>query len=274
MGTWGSKILDDDFAVEVSERFIELLYEGMDSETATTHLVSENNITDSDTDEKSIFWLSLAHTQYEYGRLVENVKVQALEVIASGEDIVKWNGDVRRTKALNKLKSQLIGEQKNEKKLTRRVPKLKEGDFFLFPIGNSMWGYGRVLDSIHRAFYKFHTKEKTKDLDVIQPNGIAFVVGSTDDEFASRKWKIIGNRPLEERLKQPILFFHQAVGSDECLVFDIWKMHLQRPVHESECIGMEQWGSWSGIHILERLNCVFENKPSVYEKMFVKTTCA
>ena len=58
MGTWGSKILEDDFAMEVVSSFVELLYEGIEAPDATDRIVSEYGSLDSD--EHSVFWLSLA----------------------------------------------------------------------------------------------------------------------------------------------------------------------------------------------------------------------
>src|SRR5690348_5631783 len=128
MGTFGYKIFQDDFALDIRERYLDMLYDGISNEQATHELIRENM--DGDIDEEPVFWLSLAATQLEYGRLREEVKKKALSIIDSGSDLPRWNGDKKRIKELELLKSKLIAEQPKEKKLVRRKIKTQSGDLF------------------------------------------------------------------------------------------------------------------------------------------------
>jgi len=67
METWGHGIFEDDFAVDVRADYLERLSSGAPSEDATTEMIGTYGV--MDTDEEPAFWLSLAATQLEYGRL-------------------------------------------------------------------------------------------------------------------------------------------------------------------------------------------------------------
>lgn len=259
MGAWGPKILEDDFAAEVASSYVERLYEGCDARDATDRVIEEYGNLDSD--EHGVFWLSLATVQFEYGRLVKTVKNKALKVIASGEDLEKWNGDKRRAQVLAGLERKLTGTAKPTKTLPKRPPKLREGDVFRLPLGDGRYAFGRVLTENERAFYRFTSDLKRPPLESIVQSQVLFVVGSTDDGFASRKWFVIGNRPIEERLRGPIRFYHQAVGDDYCTVFNIWDPGHEVRKPASECGNYEQWGAWSAVHCRDRVVAALAGEP-------------
>lgn len=267
MGTSGYKIFQDDFALDIRDYYIEKLFNGLSNEQTTEELINENQ--DADEDEYSVFWLSLASVQFEYGRLLEKVKNKAIEIIDSGEDLKKWNGDKKRAKELERLKVKLKSEQPKEKKLVKRKTKTNSGDFFTFKIDSENYAFGRILLEGHIAIYEFKSNTNKLSLNEISQNKIAFVIGTTEDGFYNRKWKIIGNKPLESIFTQPIYFFHIPVMSKICTVFNIWEnWDSRKELHEDECkkmdwghFGIEQWGSYSTPHIIERLNAKMNKKP-------------
>jgi hypothetical protein len=272
MGTFGHKIFQDDFALDIRERYLDMLYDGISNERATDELIRENM--NGDIDEEPVFWLSLAATQWEYGRLREVVKEKALSVIDSGADLQRWDGDKKRIKELEQLKSKLVAEQPKEKKLVKRKLKTQSGDIFVFKIDTEYFAFGRVLKEGYIAIYQFKSISNKVSIEEIIKNKVAFVIGTTDDGFYSRKWKIIGNRPLEELFKEPIYFFHLPVMSNECRVFNIWENHKYRIIKEFECqkmnwghFGIEQWASYSTGHIIERLKAKLDSTP--YQKGFL-----
>jgi len=85
MGTWGHKIMEDDLAAEVRDEYLELLYGGLSTDEATAKLCA--GFGPGHEDERPVFWLALAHTQLEVGRLTGQVKERALAIIRSGEDL-------------------------------------------------------------------------------------------------------------------------------------------------------------------------------------------
>lgn len=259
MGTWGHKIMEDDFAVEVRQEYLEMLYDGLSSEEATDRLSAGQG--PGDMDERSVFWLALAHTQLEYGRLTGQAREQALAIIQSGEDLERWEGNKKRQRVLQALDKKLRGPQKAPKKLVKRPPRLRQGDLFRFRIDDQRYGFGRVLTETERAIYQFTSEEKRPALEEVITSDVLFVVGSTDDGFARRQWHVIGNAPLEEHLTRPIYFFHQAVGDNLCGVYNIWDPeHAPTRKHIDECQDLEQWGAWSSNHIIDRVVAALEGK--------------
>jgi len=266
MGTSGHKIFEDDFAVEIRESYLEKLFDGQSNEQATDLLIQENE--HADIDERSVFWLALASVQFEYGRLLDRVKNKAIELIDSGEDLVKWNGDKKRAKELQNLKSKLLSEQPSQKKLVKRKVLTRSGDVFAFRYDPEFFAFGRVIKDGYIAVYQFKSStSKLKVEDVIREK-VAFLVSTTNDGFYDRKWKIIGNRPLEKIFTDPIYFFHVPVGSVECSVFNIWEDAVSKVIPEADCkkmkwghFGIEQWGSYSTPHLVQRLKAKLENRP-------------
>jgi hypothetical protein len=128
MGTWGSGILDDDFAQDVRRDYLERLAAGEKPAAASKALVASYGELDSD--EAPVFWLALAATQWEYGALDATVKRRALAVIAR-EDSPQWKGDKRRAAALAKLAAKLA--KKPPKPKRPRLPKPPEIEYAPVP---------------------------------------------------------------------------------------------------------------------------------------------
>ncbi len=264
MGTWGHRIFEDDYALDVREEYLGLLLDGRSTEQATEELLGDSGTLDID--EEPVFWLSLAATQWEYGRLSPKVKKEALRVIDSGLDLRRGGDaafDKKRAAELTKLRAQLMRPQPKPKRVVNRKPKLVAGDIFRFPLERG-YAFGRVLTILERAYYRFTSPRSDVALAEIVKHEVAFVVGCTDDGFYKKRWRVIGNLPLESRLAQPTWFFHQAVGSKTCDVFDIWNRDVIKTMPASECKGIEQWGAWSEVHIAERLIAVLSGKRSIY----------
>lgn len=266
MGTWGHGIFEDDFAVDVRADYLERLSSGTPGEAVTTEMISTYG--DMDTDEDPVFWLSLAAAQFEYGRLDPRVKARALLIIDSGAALAPWNGDPKRRAALEKLREQLNGPQRKPKRVAKaKLPRLVQGDVFCFPLDDGRLGFGRVLlPERGHGWYAFYliSAERDGELSVEQITGtpVAFVVTCNDAGFRGRRWRVIGRRPLEPHLTKPILFFHQAVGSPWCLVFDMWDANQdQKEVLASECVGIERWGAFSPAHVTERLKALLAGEP-------------
>jgi hypothetical protein len=64
-----------------------------------------------DTEESGIFWLVLANIQLEHDALRKNVKANALDVINSDRDLLRWEDSPdahKRKQILEQLKIQLL----------------------------------------------------------------------------------------------------------------------------------------------------------------------
>jgi hypothetical protein len=154
MGTFGTAIFSDDFACDIRDEFKELLGEGMSSEEATKFLIENNDEAESSEDEASVFWLSLAAVQWQTGRLLEEVKQKAIEVIDTDADLKRWEleGDERlvtkRKKELIKLKEKLLSPQPQQKKIAkvyREFTPFEIGDVFSYAHSSGKFALFRVI---------------------------------------------------------------------------------------------------------------------------------
>ena len=154
MGTFGTAIFSDDFACDIRDEFKKLIGDGMTSEEATKSLMASNSDSLSDEDEASVFWLSLAATQWKNGRLLENVKQKALDVIDTGSSLKRWEleGDkkliVKRQKELIKLKEQLLLPQPAQKKISKvykEFTPFEVGDVFSYLHSSGKYALFRVI---------------------------------------------------------------------------------------------------------------------------------
>ncbi|WP_088012849.1 hypothetical protein [Gottfriedia acidiceleris] len=134
MGAWGVAILSDDIAEDVSLRYKDLLGDNYSSEEASRLVIDEFQ-NELDEEEITAFWLSFALIQWKLGRLQDEVKYKALQIIDSGNDLVRWEEDPKlkkkRQAVLLKLKEQLNLPQPQAKKVPKRFitdTYLKAGD--------------------------------------------------------------------------------------------------------------------------------------------------
>jgi hypothetical protein len=117
-------IFSDDLAADVRDAFTDFIADGLDPAAATEQLLAEYAEDLEDNDEAIVFWLALAATQSKLGRLMDDARRRAVEIIDSGEDLRRWTdcrpaGLRQRTAHLQKLREQLLGPQPEAKKLRR-----------------------------------------------------------------------------------------------------------------------------------------------------------
>lgn len=281
MGTFGHKLFEDDFALDVRDTYLDYLFEGMSSDEATAKLESDFAASLQDSDEKPIFWLALAEAQWDKGRLTATAIRNALRILEEPVCPETWGNLTKKRQAeLARLKRKLEKEPPKEKKLVRRIPKLASGDVFRFSLdqpgadGKPVYYYGRVITDHHAAFYSNYslsnvlmreymaeqqsgnTKSRPRSSfelrDVLEMD-VAFI-GSCYAGFYDRKYKVIGNIPLEPRFKKPIRFYHRPVASSKCEVFDVWKPNESILCDISELDPqIEQWCAADHKYVLQRL---------------------
>lgn len=123
MGIWGTAILSNDFAGDISFQYKDLLGDNHSAEHASRQVIEEF-LSELESDEHTAFWLSFALLQWKAGRLQEEVKNKALEIVDSGSDLEQWAEDPKlmkkRKAVLVKLKDQLQSPQPQAKKVPKR----------------------------------------------------------------------------------------------------------------------------------------------------------
>jgi hypothetical protein len=123
MGAWGTALYSDDVALDVRDLYKELLGEGYSNEIVTKSLVRICKEQIEDEEDGSVFWLALADTQWKCGRLMDEVKKLAIEVIDRGMDLERWKDNKsdykKRVVVLEKLKVQLLCPQRLKMKMKK-----------------------------------------------------------------------------------------------------------------------------------------------------------
>lgn len=124
MGAWGPAIFSDDTAADVREEYLTLIGDGLSGPDATARLIEEWSSTVADAEEGPVFWLALAATQTNVGRLEDSVKARALEVIDGESHLARWHDDPKaqqkRRRHLEDLKRQLESPQPGPKRIRKR----------------------------------------------------------------------------------------------------------------------------------------------------------
>jgi len=111
MGAWGTAIFSDDFACDVRDDYIEQLVAGKTNEEATQAVIDKHYLEVKGTEDESVFWFSLALTQWKRGRLTNDVKDKAFKFIENGSDLSRWNTP---------------GNEKNYKKRLKVIKELED----------------------------------------------------------------------------------------------------------------------------------------------------
>ena len=149
MGTWGPGIFHDDTACEVRDEYVKNLKAGLSDAEAGQKILKRFGSLLRDVQVASMVYLSLADTQWKYGRVDRSVKKRALDLIKRGADLAQWKEDSpnlvnARKKALEALKKRLESKPKARRAVKVEIPKplktwtdAKRGTIFLLPLSKS-----------------------------------------------------------------------------------------------------------------------------------------
>ena len=146
MGSWGTGIFDSDYALDIQGEFRDLIGDGVCVEDVVEKLIADN-FPDEDEDDGAEFWLALAATQVQTGRLTEKVKEKALEVIASGAGLDAFARDCpdevpAQKRAIARLEKKILGAQKKPTKIKKAFVDTIEweaGDGLAYQLRSGMW---------------------------------------------------------------------------------------------------------------------------------------
>jgi hypothetical protein len=123
MGASGVGLFHDDVAADVRSEYLDLLAGGASDAEAFRTMLLEWKESITDYDDGPVFWLALAATQWEYGRLHTRAKAEALKIIEQGKSIDRWAeaGLAKKRQAvLAQLKKKLLAPPPN-----KRTPRLR-----------------------------------------------------------------------------------------------------------------------------------------------------
>ena len=158
MGAWGYKIFENDVALDVRERFNELL-NSFDCFEATKVIIEENQSIIDDIDDAADFWFALAYIQCKNGVLLDNVREQALECIENDNGIKNWELTPyckKRQVEIQNLKKIILTHKATDKKTHIKKPFIcnwKTGDTFAYKI-TSAYADEKDLNNRYFIFHK------------------------------------------------------------------------------------------------------------------------
>ena len=136
MGTWGPGIFSNDTALDVRETYVGKLKMGATDEEALAYVQAELSDYLDDEEDAIDFWLCLSSILFDYGRLTDEVRNRALQIIETGDDFRWEKYDLKkRAKVLASLKEKLLSTQPERKKVSVMKPvvcKFKPGDVLLY----------------------------------------------------------------------------------------------------------------------------------------------
>jgi immunity protein 26 of polymorphic toxin system len=135
----------------------------------------------------------------------------------------------------------------------------KPGTFMRIPLADGSFGYGRILEPPHSAFYNYRTTNPDSDLDRIASKPVLFRIPVRYS--GPRSWENIGWREIEAGLAQPIVQFTQDIlNLQDCRIFDT--AGNVRSATPEECVGLEAAAVWERHHVEERLLDFFMGRPN------------
>ncbi len=127
MGTWGSKIEENDTYADVYQTFFDLYNSGETASNASKLTLDSMEDYFNDADDSNSAWFALAVAQWETNSLESEVFDKVAEIVSSGADIRLWRSlsadetDIReRTEYLTELIQRISVPRKTAK---RRVKK-------------------------------------------------------------------------------------------------------------------------------------------------------
>lgn len=146
MGNWGPGIYQNDISEDIRVDYKNKLKAGISDIDALNEILADGIEYSEDDDDKFDFWFALASIMSDMGRLTEDVKNTAVELIDSGEDLLRFKDNKSelkmRRKVLEKLREKLVGKQPERK----RIPVIKaflcpwkQNDVFIYKLDSECY---------------------------------------------------------------------------------------------------------------------------------------
>jgi len=90
MGTWGAGILDDDFARDVYDAYLDAVRGGQPPAAAVAAVCARFARELADPDEEAVVWLALARAQRESGTVEADLLARAQAIVEGGQGLARW----------------------------------------------------------------------------------------------------------------------------------------------------------------------------------------
>jgi hypothetical protein len=199
MGAWGTPLYSDDTTCDVRDDYVNYLKRGLSDADAASMILNRFGDLLKNREIECLVYFALSDTAWRYGRLDQNIRQHALNLIEQGGDIFVWERDAPsdvpgRKRALAALKSRLLSEQpcRKDVKVKKQAPKkvrttAEVGTVFLLPLSSDLYaplvliGYQELEKSIEPNFvaldWRGHVLPEEMELNDIARNVIPFKSG-------------------------------------------------------------------------------------------------
>lgn len=176
MGAWGTSLYANDSACDIRSDYVDKLKRGKSNEDAMRELIEENCDIIEDVEEGPLFWFALADTQWDFGRLLPEVKEKAIYFLLQDKELQRWRNSGKKNviawkKTLETLKDKLESPQPAIKKVSQyRLYKCKWklGDVFAYQFSSDY--------SAEKGFEGYYTIIRKVSEDTWWPGHIVPVV--------------------------------------------------------------------------------------------------
>jgi len=155
MGTWGNKVTQDDFVLDVIDTFVSSLKVTQDVQETTKSTIQQYASELEDPDDGPLFWLGLAEAQWRFGATAADVVAKMKDDQINGRGLDRWRDE--GSKELDARKSELASfidkvERPNPKpkslpKLVKRKPLYNPGDCLSIKLDDGVYTAAVVLKS-------------------------------------------------------------------------------------------------------------------------------
>ena len=154
MGASGASIFDSDLACDVRGTFTEALELGRSSKQALRLTLEEFADMLEDNDDADEFWIAMAASMNELGCLIRVVRDRALDVIASGRSVARWEeiegGSEARERILEALRDELQNPSPRAKRTQikrKGIAPFQPGDVLQIPAPDGRTALAFVFDA-------------------------------------------------------------------------------------------------------------------------------
>ena len=121
MGAWGTGLYANDTASDIKFEYVDMLRRGVRNEEIVAAMIRDQGECIDDPEDAPLFWFALADMQWNYGRLMPEVKEKALYYLTQDGDLEVW-----REAGIKKLNAWLETRKQLEEKLHTPQPPVKK----------------------------------------------------------------------------------------------------------------------------------------------------
>lgn len=239
MGTWNVGIFQNDIAADIKEEYINFLREGYSDIDADKKIIENNiDIINHGGYDVCEFWLALAMIEWEYGRLQETTKNNALEMALNPQYLKMWEDEKsmysKRILILNEFVNKIQNLQPPKKKIKINVPfkcVWKLGDIFAYQLTSQ-----KSIDN--GVFKKYIIFQKVGESEVYPQKIIPIVrvaksffdeIPNMEDYLNSKKLIWFGSP--EQYKKNNLIIYHDTFLYDKKIYVESLKSYPKNIIY-------------------------------------------